>query len=137
MGRESRSVNSWDTIPSLTLTFYYHRSSPMQGRTALSKQEILHAVYKSILSKYAMESDTEELAVDISSKRTRVAQGTELMLTGVAEGIGKEQMKVATDLVAAVKPYNWPSEAIAMQMLVMREILFEAGDDGYDPQQGR
>ena len=84
-----------------------------------------------------MENDTEEFGADITHKHTRVTQGAELMLTGVAEGIGKEEMKVATDLVAAVKPYTWPSEAIAKQMLMMREILFESGGDDYDPQQGR
>ncbi|RXW18487.1 hypothetical protein EST38_g7367 [Candolleomyces aberdarensis] len=89
-----------------------------------------------------MENEAEELELEANgtpspSKSTRVAQGTEIMLTGVAEGIGKEQMEVATNIVAAVKPYDWPPAVIAKQMLVMRMILFESGQADYDPQKGR
>ncbi|KAJ2915183.1 hypothetical protein MD484_g5230, partial [Candolleomyces efflorescens] len=119
-------------------------SSTRRTRASLTREEALASLYTTILSKYAMEDESGAGGVEhhpsLEPKETRVAQAAELMLTGVAEGTGKTQLSTATNVVAAVKPYNWPLAVIANQMLVMRSILFDLeGDDyaGYDPQAGR
>ncbi|RXW15591.1 hypothetical protein EST38_g10263 [Candolleomyces aberdarensis] len=112
--------------------------------TALSKKEILQFVYTTILNKYAIEKGQSD-ALDTStatvhsppSKEKRISQGADLLLF-IQAGNSGEQLNVATKLVAATKPSEWPAKAIANQILVLREILFDGADKpDYDPEAGR
>ncbi|KAJ2921681.1 hypothetical protein H1R20_g15413, partial [Candolleomyces eurysporus] len=121
----------------------------LEFSTALSKKEILKFVYTSILKKYAVDDDhLEPLEMpsaagedgDIAHrapKETRVSQGTDLMIF-IQAGTQEEQLEVATKLVAATRPSEWPAKAIANQILAMRDILFDiTNEPDYDPVEGR
>ncbi|RXW19455.1 hypothetical protein EST38_g6398, partial [Candolleomyces aberdarensis] len=121
----------------------------LEFSTALSKKEILKFVYTSILTKHAVDDDRLEALEmpgtvgedgDIAHrapKETRVSQGADLMIF-IQGGTQEEQLEVATKLVAATRPVEWPAKAIANQILAMRDILFDIADEpDYDPVEGR
>jgi hypothetical protein len=114
----------------------------------MSRNEILQFVYTSILEQYAMDDDQSD-ALDATtsvtdanvrsppSKDKRVSQGADLLLF-IRAGTWEEQLDLATKLVAATKPSEWPPQAIASRILVSRDLLCgepEAPD--YDPEAGR
>lgn len=125
-----------------------HPRQEVESLTALSKKEILKSVYTTILANHAMEDDVlealekpnangEDEDVQQAPKETRISQGADLLVF-IQGGTQEEQLDVATKVVAATRPLEWPAESIANQILALRDILFDISDEpDYDPVEGR